>query len=191
MNPQPPPAEPAAGDESSALRALVEGTVRSTGKDFFHNLVRCLASALGVRHAFVAEFTQVRTRVHTLAYWADGRIQDNIEFDLAGTPCEEVVRGQLCHHPAGVQEKFPLDRPLVEMGVESYLGVPLRDERGEVLGHLAVFDERPMPAQPRNLFTFHIFAARAAAELERLRYEKRIRESEERYRDLFEEAPIG
>src|SRR5262249_15620810 len=158
---------------------------RGTGQDFFHNLVRCLATALRVRHAFVAEFTQVRTRVRTLAYWADGRIQDNVEFGLAGTPFEDVVRGQLWHPPAGVKENSPLDRPLVEMGVESYLGVPLRDERGEVLGHLAVFDGRPMPAEPRNLFTFRIFAARAAAELERLRYERRIRESEERYRDLF------
>jgi PAS domain S-box-containing protein len=191
MKPEPTSAGPAAGDETSALQALVEGTVRSTGKDFFHDLVRCLASALGVRHAFVAEFTRVRTRVRTLAYWSGGRIRDNVEFDLAGTPCEDVVRGQLCHHPTDVKEKFPLDRPLIDMGVESYLGVPLRDERGEVLGHLAVFDERPMPAEPRNLFTFRIFAGRAAAELERLRYEKRLRESEERYRDLFEEAPIG
>src|SRR5262249_16189314 len=46
-------------------------------------------------------------------------------------------------------------------------------------------------AEPRKLFTFRIFAARAAAELERLRQEKQLRESEERYRDLYEEAPIG
>src|SRR5262249_24578826 len=70
-------------------------------------------------------------------------------------------------------------------------GVAVHDERGEVLGHLAVFDKRPMPAEPRRLFTYRIFAARAAAELERLRYEKRLRASEERYRDLYEEAPIG
>src|SRR5262249_61517055 len=30
-----------------------------------------------------------------------------------------------------------------------------------------------------------------AAELERLRVEERLRESEERYRDLYEEAPMG
>src|SRR5262249_2503910 len=36
-----------------------------------------------------------------------------------------------------------------------------------------------------------IFAARAAAELERLAFEKKLAESEERYRDLYEEAPIA
>jgi formate hydrogenlyase transcriptional activator len=52
-----------------------------------------------------------------------------------------------------------------------------------------VFDERPMPAEPRRLFIFKIFAARAAVELERLRVEQRLVESERRYRDLYEEAP--
>jgi formate hydrogenlyase transcriptional activator len=41
-----------------------------------------------------------------------------------------------------------------------------------------------MPAEPRRLFTFQVFAARAAAELERLR-------TEERLSDLFDEAPIA
>src|SRR5437763_14695686 len=75
------------------------------------------------------------------------------------------------------------------MGIESYLGVPLRGMDGTTLGHLAVFDDRPMNAEPRRLFIFRIFAARAAAELERLRYEKMLADSEQRYRDLYEEAP--
>jgi PAS domain S-box-containing protein len=80
---------------------------------------------------------------------------------------------------------------LVEWGIESYLGMPLCDPNGTVFGHVAVFDERPMPEEPRKLLTFRIFAARAAAELARLRLEQQLRESEERLRDLYEEAPIA
>jgi PAS domain S-box-containing protein len=54
-----------------------------------------------------------------------------------------------------------------------------------------VFDERPMPAEPRRLFIMRIFAARAAAEFERLRAEQRLQENESRYRELFDLAPIG
>jgi len=176
-------------DEVAALRAILEGTSRSTGVVFFQNLVRHLASALGVNFAFIAEFDGAPTRVRTLAFWGRDRIRENIDFELAGTPCEDVVRGGLCHHPRGVRERFPNDWQLVHLEIESYLGVPLFDGEGRVLGHLAVFDERPMPSEPRRLFIFRIFAARAAVELERLRVEQQLVESERRYRELYEEAP--
>jgi len=191
MTDVPTPARPAAPDELDALRALVEGTAASIGDEFFRSLVRHIGRTLAARHAFIAEFAEVNTRVRTLAYWSGDQIIPNVEFDLAGTPCEEVVKGQLCHHPAGVRALFPRDRPLVEMGIESYLGVPLRDATGNHLGHLAVFDERPMPPEPRRLLLFRLFAARAAAELGRLRLERELRDSEQRYRDLYEEAPIA
>jgi PAS domain S-box-containing protein len=175
-------------DELAALRAIVEGTARHTGQEFFQSLVRHLAEAIGSHYAFVAVFAG-GTRVHTLAFWLRDRIADNIEWDVIGTPCEDVVRGNLCHYPAGVRQRFPEDKRSVDWGIESYLGVPLRDAQGRHLGHLAVFDERPMPAEPRKLFIFRIFAARAAAELERLQYETRLRESEQRWRSLTEALP--
>src|SRR4029077_3467248 len=48
-----------------------------------------------------------------------------------------------------------------------------------------------MPEEPRKLLTFRIFAARAAGELTRLHLERQLRESEERLRDLYEEAPLA
>src|SRR5262249_5592242 len=87
--------------------------------------------------------------------------------------------------------KFPADRWLAEIGAESYLGVPLLDASGAVLGHVALMDTRPMPEEPRRLAVFRIFGARAAAELQRVRLERALAESERRFRDLFEEAPIG
>src|SRR6516162_5589027 len=146
-------------DELAALRAIVEGTAGHTAQEFFQSLVRHLAAAVGARYAFVAEFAS-GTRARTLAFWFRDRITDNVEWDVIGTPCEEVVRGNLCHHPSGVKDDFPADKPLVEWGIESYLGVPLCDAQGQHLGHLAVFDEAPMPNEPRKLSSFRIFAAR-------------------------------
>jgi PAS domain S-box-containing protein len=188
------PSEHSAADakEIDALRSIVEGTARSTGDAFFKSLVQHLAAAMDVHYAFVAEFVgRSCTRVHTLGYWYRDHIHDNVEWDLRGTPCEDVVNGNLCHHPEGTAQKFPGDKALVRMGIESYLGVPLKDPQGNVLGHLAVFDERPMPPEDRRMYLFHIFASRAAAELQRLRAEAQLRDSEQRYRDLYDEAPIA
>ncbi|ESS73541.1 formate hydrogenlyase transcriptional activator [Methyloglobulus morosus KoM1] len=172
--------------ELSALRAIMEGTAKATGEDFFCALVSNLCLATGVANAFIAEFAETKTRVRTLAFWMDGQFIHNQEWDLEGTPCEVVLRGQLCHYPSNVWKQFPK-----EEGIESYLGVPLQDTEGGILGHLALFDKRTMPSEPRLLFTFQIFAARAAAELSRIRAIEQLRESEERFRDLFDEAPIA
>jgi GAF domain-containing protein len=147
-----------ASDELTALRSIVEGTAQSTGEEFFQTLVRHLAEAVDVHYAFVAEFAspETTTKSRTIAFWARDQIAENFEWTLAGTPCEEVVDGKLCHHPSGVREGFPNDLLLVERGIESYLGMPLRDSDGKVLGHLAIFDERPMPKEPRPLLTFRI-----------------------------------
>ena len=64
------------------------------------------------------------------------------------------------------------------MGAVSYMGVPLTDLDGTVLGHLAVMDRKPMPAMPESITLFEIFAGRAAAELRRLRAEQQVRERE-------------
>lgn len=180
---------PTDSQEMTALRAIVEGTARHTGEEFFRTLVRNLSNMTGVSNAFVAEFAGTDTRVRTLAFWTDGRFIPNDEWNLAGTPCEEVLKGHLCHYPSDVRLKFPTDAALEK--VESYLGIPLRDLKGTILGHLAMYDASPMPPQPHLLYTFQIFASRAAAELERLRFEKMLQDSEERFRDLFEEAPIA
>jgi PAS domain S-box-containing protein len=177
--------------EIDALRSIVEGTARSTGDAFFKSLVQHLAAAMDVHYAFVAEFAGSKARARTLGYWFRDHIHDNIEWNLIGTPCEDVVDGSLCHHPEGTARKFPGDQALTKMGIESYLGVPLKDPQGQVLGHLAVFDERAMPPEDRRMYLFHIFASRAAAELQRLRAEQKLRDSEQRYRDLYDEAPIA
>src|SRR5262245_43240759 len=147
-------------EELTALRAIVEAASHSSSEGYFQAFVRNLARLVDAHYAFIAEFVspETTTRAHTIAFWAGDHIAENFEWTLAGTPCEEVVHGTLCHHPSGVRQLFPDDRPLVEWGIESYLGVPLCDPQGTVFGHVAVFDECPMPGEPRKLLAFRIFA---------------------------------
>jgi formate hydrogenlyase transcriptional activator len=172
--------------EVDAFKAIVEGTARSTGQDFFRSLVRNLSLATGVNYAFVGEFVDRNSRVRTVAYWRNGEFVDHREWPLQGSACEAVLNGGFCHFPTGVSERFPVDA-----GFESYLGVPLKDASGKVLGHLAILDTRPMPEQPRLISIFQIFASRAAAEMERLATIRMLEQSEQRFRDLFEQAPIA
>jgi PAS domain S-box-containing protein len=176
------------------LRAILLGTAAATGAQFFRALVRHLAEGFHVRFSFVGEcLPNLRSR--SLAFFQDGRFGKDFEYDLTGTPCMEVVQGRVCHVPDNLAESFPQDKEVNDLGIVSYLGVPLCGSDGQVIGHLVIFDDKPMPSDPLALSVMEAFAARAAAELERERafkdLERRNEESDERYRDLFEEAPIA
>ena len=60
-----------------------------------------------------------------------------------------------------------------------------------MLGLLCAWDPAPLAPDPRRVLLLELFAAHAAVELDRLRLERQLRDSEERFRDLFDEAPIA
>jgi PAS domain S-box-containing protein len=162
-----------------ALRSVVAGTAAATGHDFFRSLTRHIAEALGVRHAFIGETTGPRRdRLRTLAAWANGAPAPAVERDLAGTPGALVARGEVCHVPRGVRERFPDDPLLAESGAESYLGLPMLDAAGECIGLLGVLHDRPIEEGNWSVSVLRTFAARAGAELERTRAEERLRRRE-------------
>jgi PAS domain S-box-containing protein len=181
---------PLAGlDEAVALRRILEGTANETGERFFGALVENLAKALSTHGAWVTEYIQECRRLRALAFWMDGQWIQDYEVDIAGTPCEQVIEtAGLVHFPDKLLELYPEDTDIKAFGAVSYLGMPLKDTDGRILGHLAVIDRRPMPEEPRVLALFNIFAARATAELRRLRAEKQVREREEKLRRLFDSA---
>ncbi len=176
-------------DEDAALRSILEGTATETGEKFFAALVRSLSRALNTHGAWVTEYLEASKRLRAIAFWLDGQWVSDYEYKIAGTPCAPVIEEtRLVHIPEKVVELFPQDPDLPPMGAVSYMGIPLLDVDGKILGHLAVLDTRPMPEEPRLLALFKIFAARAAAELQRLRSEARVREREEKLVGLVNSA---
>ncbi len=176
-------------DEDAALRSILEGTATETGERFFTALVQNLSRALNTHGAWVTEYFEASRRLKAIAFWLDGQWVADYEYKIDGTPCAPVIEGtRLVHIPDNVVELFPRDPDLPPMGAVSYMGVPLLDVDGRILGHLAVLDTRPMPEEPRLIALFKIFAARAAAELQRLKAESKALEREEKLERLVNSA---
>jgi PAS domain S-box-containing protein len=172
-------------DQASIIRAILEGTAGETGQAFFAALVRNVAAALGVAGAWVTEYLPESRRLRALAFWFDDRFVPDYEYAIAGTPCEPVIdQRRLFHVTDNVVDLFPGDPDLREFSAVSYLGVPLLDGDGAILGHLAAIDTRPTPLDEQIEAVFRIFAARTTAELQRLRAEAEIREREEQLSSL-------
>jgi PAS domain S-box-containing protein len=168
-----------------SLQALVAGTASVTGEEFFPALVRHLVNALGVGYALVAEkLDQQPDRVVSLAFWEIDRLGENFEYELANTPCELVYEDEVRCFAHNLQQLFPQSQDVMAMKLESYLGMPILDTSGNVIGHLCVFDTKPILQQEYAQAILKIFAARATAELQRQRMEFALRQSERKFREL-------
>ncbi|MEA5471939.1 PAS domain S-box protein, partial [Spirulina sp. 06S082] len=176
----------------AALMAIAEGTAAQIGSEFFRSLVRHLAEVLQVRYAFITQcIDPEKTRVRTLAFWQGQDFGDNFEYDLVNTPCEKAIHGKVCLYPRNIQTLFPKDKDLVTLDVESYSAIPLNDSGGNVLGHLAIMDVKPMTDTRTPELIVRIFAARAGAELERLQAEEALQTSKERLQLALEGSALG
>lgn len=172
-----------------ALKKIVEGISDHTGEVFFQQLVKNLAEALDAHGVWVTEYLKDKNRLRALAFWLSDHFVDEYEYDVPGTPCEPVLENKhICHVPDRVIELYPNDPDLPPLGAVSYMGLALRDEQGKVLGHLALLDNKPMKEIPEVFAIFKIFAARAAAEMRRLRFEKKLIENEAKLKRLVNGA---
>ena len=168
-----------------AFRLIVVGTAATTGNDFFQSLVKHMAQVLRARYAFVTTCDDEK-HARTLAFWKGDGFGENFDFDVADTPCERVLHGEVCHYRQALQGLFPRDKLLADWQVESYLGVPMLDRSNRVIGHLAILDDKPMEADSRAIDLLKIFASRAAAELNRQKAEDELQaalEERERMRE--------
>ena len=174
---------------TDVLTFIAEGTAGAVGEEFFQRLVEHLALAFEADVGFAAELVpEDCRRARFLACWRSGGLDEEpSEYELAGTPCGEIAGADVVFYSDGVMERFPEDEMVKALGLDSYLGVALRSSEGAHLGQLGVLAAGPLLPSDRNVAVIKIFAARAAAELERRQHEHALRESEVRQRALAEE----
>jgi PAS domain S-box-containing protein len=181
-----------------SVRGTLERTAHHTGQAYFASLVQELATTIGVDHAFCARVLPGGDRAQTMAVWSGGSAQPNFEYDLAGTPCAQVIANALCHYQTGVQELFPDDTLLKQMGVESYMGFPLLGSQQTPVGWIGIMGAGAIQTPARAEALLRLCGGKAGSELERMESEaarqksqQLLRESEHRFRSIFEQAPVG
>jgi formate hydrogenlyase transcriptional activator len=185
--------------EEGILLAIAESTSALTGEDYFRELTKFITGTLNVQYSMVVSCSDADvTKLRMLSYVDRKEIKENIEYDLHGTPCEIVMQGKEFFCADKLDETFPRER-----GIKSWVAVPIYSPAtNKVIGNIAAFDRIPMVNEQNHLAILRIFASRAGAEIDRIKAEEKLtiananlkillKESEERFRDLFEEAPIA
>lgn len=172
-------------ETGAILRQILEGVEAKVGEEFFPSLVQQLAAALGVDYAYISELNEAGDRFRSKAGWGKGRPLPPFDVPAQG-PCETVLTRQCVHHPDQLRARYPQVSLIQEIQAESYCGVPMVDSGDRVVGHLAIMDSKPMPDHVRALSILGLFAMRASAEFDRLRFEQVLRKSDLMLRKIDE-----
>lgn len=172
-------------ETGAILRRILEGVAANVGELFFPSLVQQLATSLGVDYAYISELSDDGSRFRSKAAWGNGCPLPPFDVPTKG-PCETVLTRKCVHHPDQLRALYPHVQLIQDIRVESYCGVPIVDSDDRVLGHLAIMDSKPMPDHVRATSILGIFAMRAAAEFERLRFEQTLRKSDLTLRKIDE-----
>ena len=168
-----------------AIHHLVSGIASHTGASYLESLVLELCRLFDIDYALIGLLAGSKGQhIETIAVCAHGQIVENISYDLHGTPCAEVIGATPCTFRTHVQEKFPGDALLQQMGAESYIGIPLFSSDGDALGLMALLDNQPIPDDLFIIEIIQLFADRAVAEIERVQFESELQIHREHLQDL-------
>jgi diguanylate cyclase (GGDEF)-like protein/PAS domain S-box-containing protein len=159
----------------AAVLKVAASVSASTGGEFFEQLARNMAEAVGAQAGFVARFLPGEPlTARTIAAIVDGAITDNFEYLIEGTPCENLLQDNLCVVSAAVANRFPHSPSLSAFGAQGYVGGRLDNSGGDPVGILFVLFREPVKHSDFITSTLQIFVTRAAAELERQEADARL-----------------
>ncbi len=152
-----------------------QSLVFSKDESFFNDCLINLSHLFSAKFAFVGLFENPeKTRIKTYAVWAGDKFVDNFEYELEGTPCQDVINLDVELIGDGAADKYPDDQMLVQMGIDSYFGAPLISPNGLMMGLVSVMDTRPMNPEEALRPILRIFANRIALEMQRKREEEEL-----------------
>ena len=141
------------------LLALINALAPFRGGKCLAATVLALTRELGVRLAFVAE--RRGDMAHALAMADRQDLKQPFFYDPKPQPCRAVLNGEVLSVPCNVNQLYTGNE-----GFQSYFGVPLKNEQGQVIGVLAVMEVHPFDREKVINDGWMAVSPRIVAELE-------------------------
>jgi diguanylate cyclase (GGDEF)-like protein len=160
----------------NVLTTLAQQSLDFAHEDsFFNQCLISLSDLFGASFAFIGIFGDLEeTRIRTYAVLAGDDFIDNFEYELYGTPCQDVLDLKEELIGKNATKKYPDDELLIKMGIDSYFGAPLISPNGKMIGLVSVMDKKPLDPDINIRPILKIFANRIALEMQRKSEEKEL-----------------
>lgn len=185
-----------ATEESTQIEDLFLEAARALSgarsSHMFEDLLRATVKLVGADIGLIGRYIDIDgvPYIRSLGWLVKGRLLPNEDYLLAGTPCETVVGKTFRAYADRVGELFPTTDAYA-YGIHGYAAYPLEDANGDILGIISVMTYKPLENQRLCESVLRIFAERVSHEIMRADADQKLRESEERYRAIFDATIDG
>jgi PAS domain S-box-containing protein len=149
------------------LPKIITSLKSTYGADFFNGITLQLNKATNADYTFIAQVDYDRFTSRTLSLVVKNQLTDNFEYPLNDTPCALITKDEVCLYPKDICSLFPKDQLLIDMNIEGYVGVPLHDSQGAVIGIIVALHENEIKNADFIKDLFELFSGRIAVEMER------------------------
>ncbi|WP_415884574.1 EAL domain-containing protein [Neptuniibacter sp. QD34_54] len=156
------------------LQTIAKDVSGLQGLTYFETLGEFLSNTLDADMVIISKLSEDKESINALAAYIDKQKIDNLSYPLAGTPCETVIEEGSMVFNGNVQELYPEDEDLFKLDLHSYIGTPMYDAHGQVIGHLAVLKRKEFEQTGKTQLIIDSVTSRAASELIRNVHEQII-----------------
>jgi len=166
------------------LLFLARNSSGFSAEPFFNALAKYLASSLNMDFVCIDRLNADGISATSVAVWRDEEFENNFSYSLADTPCALLESKSFCCYPSKVSQRFPHDQLLQDLQAESYARITVFGHDGTAIGLIVVIGRTPLSDSKTLTDTLNLVSVRVAGELELLKAEEALRESEERFKAL-------
>ena len=161
----------------AALYKMAASVSASSNDEFFLQLTKNMTEAIGADGGFVAQLIKSEPlKARTLAAVVDGKQIENIEYEVMSSYCRHLLDSETFILSESIGECFNPSQTMMSLGMKDYVGHRLLNSKGEVIGMLFIMLRQIIKHTDIAKSLLKVFAARAGAELDRLKSDRYIRQ---------------
>lgn len=126
-----------------ALTKLTTDFVPLRGEDYYNAICKYIVEHFKLDYSFIGKLDKQQNSVDILSGWASSKPFNLFSYELSSTPCENVIAHEHAIYTKNIQKKFPKDKLLNDMKIESYAGIALSNKDQEPIGIFVVMGKKP------------------------------------------------
>lgn len=151
---------------------------------------KAIALAMGCRLGGVVRLTDDDNTARVVALWDTDHFVPTFDYKYDCTPCRKIYeQGGYVHLSEAMDGNFIPDNLVPHGMISSYQGLALRDQNGEITGHIfAINDQDEDAYQTQGREIFHLIGHWVEMEFRRRELHQTNLEAQKRFRDFAEVA---